>query len=110
MPNEYGSATPYTGATLDQIHESIGIPQFTGASGETWYFVFNGIIFQGGILEVPIGGDTFNFPAPFTLQVLGVFLQPMANHEFSVSATTLDTFTISHTGTLHNCYWFAIGV
>jgi len=107
---QWNSAPAFTGASLDSLRESIGIPQFSGTSGEAWAFVFNGMIFQGGLVEVPVTSGTFDFPAPFTQQVLGVFLQPMSNHEFSVSAATLNDFTISHTGGIHNCYWFAVGV
>ncbi len=110
MTSGYNSAQPYGTVDIKGLQEAIGTPQFSGTAGETWAFVFNGMIFQGGIVEVPVGSAIFDFPAPFTQQVLGVFLQPMANHEFSVSATTLNDFTISHTGGIHNCYWFAVGV
>ena len=106
----WNSAPAYGNPSLIDLRESIGIPQFSGANGETWAFVFNGLIFQGGLVAVPITSGTFDFPAPFTQQVLGIFLQPLANHSFSVSATTLNDFTISHTGGAHDCYWFAIGV
>ena len=107
---QWNSAPPYIGGTLDNLREAIGVPQFSGTNSDQWAFVFNGMVFQGGLVEVPVTSGTFDFPAPFTQQVLGVFLQPMSNHEFSVSAATLNDFTISHTGGIHNCYWFAVGV
>ena len=106
----WNSAPAYGNPSLTDLREAVGVPQFSGTNSDQWAFVFNGMIFQGGIVEVPVGGATYAFPAPFTLQVLGVFLQPLANHEFSVSATTLNDFTISHTGGIHECYWFAVGV
>lgn len=108
--SSWNSAPPYTGATLDALRESIGVPQFSGTSGENWAFVFNGMIFQGGMVEVPVGSLTVDFHAPFTQQVLGIFIQPQANHTFSVTTVTLNTFDISHTGGIHDCYWFAVGV
>lgn len=106
----WNSASTQNASTLRDIRESIGIPQFSGAAGENWAFVFNGLIFQGGMVNVPVGSGTFDFPAPYTQQLLGIFLQPTANHAFSVSATTLSDFTISHTGGVHDCYWIAVGV
>lgn len=109
MP-EWNSSPPYTGATLDALRESIGVPQFSGSASENWAFVFNGLIFQGGKISVPAGSTAFDFPAPLTQQVLGVFLQTTAAATVYVSATTLSTFTVTHAGATHNVYWWAIGV
>lgn len=109
--SQWNSAPPYTGATLDSLRESIGIPQFSGASGTDWYFVFNGMIIQGGVLTLPAAATTFPFVTAFTQQVLGVFIQPHAKGQTpGVTATTLNTFTVDHSGATHDAYWFAIGV
>jgi len=107
---EWNSSLPYTDATLDALRESIGVPQFSGATSENWAFVFNGMIFQGGKISVPAGATAFDFPAPLTQQVLGVFLQTTVAATVYVSATTLNTFTVTHAGATHDVYWWAIGV
>lgn len=108
----WNSAGAFSRSSVEDLRETIGIPQFSGASGENWAFVFNGMIFQGGIVSVPSAVATvFDFHAPFTLQVLGVFMQPTVSGTApGVSATTLNTFTVDHTGIVHDCYWWAIGV
>ena len=110
--NEYGSASPYTGATLDQLHESLGIPQFSGASGTDWYLVFNGMIIQGGTVSVPAAATTtIPFVTAFGQQVLGVFLQEQSvATPMTVPAKTLSTFDVNNTGVLRSIYWWAIGV
>ena len=105
------SSAPFTRASFDDLRETIGIPQFSGAAGENWAFVFNGMIFQGGTINVPNAITAFPFNTAFTQQVLGVFLQTTVKGQVpGVSATALDTFTVDHTGTVHDAYWFAIGV
>lgn len=107
----WNSAGAYSKSSVDDLRETIGIPQFSGTNSENWAFVFNGMIFQGGVIEVPSAITAFDFHAPLTLQVLGVFLQPITSSVSpGVTATTLNTFTVDHTGVTHNCYWWAIGV
>lgn len=107
----WNSAPTFTKLTLDDLRESVGIPQFSGTNSENWAFVFNGLIFQGGVITVPSAATVFGFHAPLTQQVLGVFIQPKVKGATpGVSATTLDTFTVDHTGASHDCYWWAIGV
>lgn len=108
--SEWNSAPAFTGARLDDLREALGTPQFSGASGTDWYLVFNGMIIQGGQIEVVAGTTAIPFITAFSLQVLGVFLQPIAQHSPAVSATTLSTFDVNHTGATHTCYWWAIGV
>ena len=107
----WNSAPAYGSSTLVDLREAVGVPQFSGTSGEKWAFVFNGLIFQGGIITVPSATTVFDFHAPLTQQVLGVFIQPMDNGVSpGVVATTLDTFSVEHIGASHDCYWWAIGV
>lgn len=108
--SSWNSAPAYTGASLDSLRESIGIPQFSGTNGDEWAFVFNGLIFQGGKISVAAGSTAYNLPAPFTQQLLGVFLQPTIAPAAYVSATTLSTFTVTHAGATHDVYWWALGV
>lgn len=108
--SEWNSAAAFTGASLDGLREAIGTPQFSGASGTDWYLVFNGLIIQGGQIEVTAGTVTVPLVTAFSLQVLGVFLQSHAQHSPAVSTTTLSTFDVNHIGATHNAYWWAIGV
>ena len=107
----WNSAPAYGTGSLTDVRESIGVPQFSGTNSEQWAFIFNGLIFQGGIITVPSATTVFLFHAPLTQQVLGVFIQPIIKGATpGVSATTLDTFTVDYTGASHDCYWWAIGV
>lgn len=106
----WNSAGAFSKSSVEDLRETIGIPQFSGTSSEQWAFVFNGLIFQGGVISVVAGTVAHDFPAPLTQQVLGVFLQPTAKLSPAVSATSLSTFTVDHTGATHDCYWWAIGV
>lgn len=111
MPNDYGSTAPYTGATLDQLHESIGIPQFLGAASTDWFLVFNGLLIQGGLLAAQPAASTVNpFVTAFSQQVLGVFMTcSVGGNTYAVTATSLSTFTSEHTGAAQDMYWWAIG-
>lgn len=108
---QYNSTAPFTGSTQDDLRDAIGIPQFSGTAGTDWYLVFNGLIIQGGIVELPAASTAFPFVTAFTQQVLGVFLQPVtAGQTPAVISTTLSGFTTNHSGATHSCYWWAIGV
>lgn len=108
---QWNSAPPYTGASLDSLRESIGVPQFSGAAGTDWYFVFNGMVIQGGTITLPGAATVFPFVTAFTQQVLGVFIMPKDKGKSpGITATTLSTFTVDHSGTTHDAYWLAIGV
>lgn len=106
----WNSAPAYGKSSLLDLREAVGVPQFSGTNSEQWAFVFNGMIFQGGVISVAAGVVAYDFPAPLTQQVLGVFLQPTAKLSPAVSTTDLNTFTVDHTGATHDCYWWAIGV
>lgn len=106
----WNSAPAFTGASLDSLRESIGVPQFSGAAGERWAFVFNGMIFQGGTITVPGAVTAFDYPAPFTQQVLGIFLQPQTKGHSPGITSTLSQFTVDHSGASDSMYWFAVGV
>lgn len=109
--SEWNSAPPYTGASLDALRETVGIPQFSGTAGENWYFVFNGLIIQGGTITIPSAVTVFPFVTGFTQQVLGVWIQPHTKgQDPGVTTTTLSSFTVDHSGSSHDAYWFAIGV
>lgn len=110
MSENWGSAPPFASSNLSELRETIGIPQFSGAASTDWFMVFNGMLFQGGVITVPGGVTAFPFVTAFGKQVLGVFIQPFAKHAPGVSATTLSTFTVDHTGAAHDAYWWAIGV
>lgn len=112
MPNDYGSAVPYTDATLDQLHKSFGIPQFSGTASTDWFLVFNGLLIQGGLLAAQPAASTANpFVTVFSQQVLGVFMTPSIGRcTYAVTATSLSTFTSEHTGAAQDMYWWAIGV
>lgn len=107
----WNSAPGFGASSLSDLREAVGVPQFSGTAGENWAFVFNGLIFQGGIISVATGAVAYDFHAPMTLQVLGVFLQPvLKGADPAISTTDLNTFTVDYTGTTHDCYWWAIGV
>lgn len=109
--NSWGSSPPYTGATLDTLHEALGIPQFSGVNGTDWYLPFNGLIIQGGQVIVPAGATTFPFVTAFQQQVLGVFLQSQtAGLASQVTANALANFTVTHAGADCTHFWWAIGV
>lgn len=109
--SEWNNAPPYTGASLDQLHESLGIPQFSGSASTDWYLVFNGLVIQGGQITIPAGSTSFPFVTAFPQQVLGVFLQTTSGTPASaVTATTLSTFEVTYAGADHVSYWWAIGV
>lgn len=106
----WNSAPSFDRSSLSDLREAVGVPQFSGAAGENWAFVFNGLIFQGGTISVPAAITVFDFHAPFTQQVLGMFIQPQTRGHAPGVTTTLDTFTVDHSGSTDDCYWFAIGV
>jgi len=109
--SQYNSAVPFGTASAADLQEAMGIPQFSGASGTDWYFVLNGLIVQGGYIELPAASTAFPFITAFTQQVLGVFLQPTTIGQTpAVISTTLSEFTTNHGGVIHDCYWWAIGV
>ena len=109
--SSWNSAAPYTGATLDNLHQSLGTPQFSGTAAENWYTVLNGLIIQGGTIEITNGTHSHDFITAFTQQVLGIFLQPHsgAGHADCV-ATSLSAFNVINAGGTRNAYWVAIGV
>lgn len=109
--SERNSAIPFSGASKEDISESLGIPQFSGAASTDWYLVFNGLIIQGGTIELPAASTVFPFVTGFTQQVLGVFLQSATIGQTpAVISTTLADFTVNHGGATHTAYWWAIGV
>lgn len=112
MPvNSWGSAPAYTGATLDGIHEALGVPQFSGGTGTDWFLVFNGLLIQGGLITSPAGATVFPFVTAYPQQVLGIFLQSRtAGLQSQVTANTLADFTVTHAGANCDHFWWAIGV
>ena len=82
---------------LGEVQEAIGITKYSTEDETIWPQLIGGLLFQGG--RVSVAGRV-NFQAPYTQQVLGVFV-----NNGNASAVDLEGFTIS-TGN----YWFAVGV
>ena len=110
MSGSWGSVGTYGETNVNELQQSIGIPQFSGAAGTDWYLIFNGLLIQGGTISVVAGVNVQPFVTAFPQQVLGVFLQPTAQLSPAVSAISLADFTTDHIGATHDCYWWAIGV
>jgi hypothetical protein len=111
MIGGYNSALPYTEAGAKDLQQSLGTPQFSGATSENWDLVFNGMIIQGGKITIPATSPTtFQFSVPFTQQVLGVFVQRASVLSAGAEAANLAEFTITSPGAAGNAYWWAIGV
>jgi hypothetical protein len=106
----WNNAGTYSASSIEDLRETIGIPQFSGATSENWAFVFNGLIFQGGTITVPGAVTVFDFHAPFTQQVLGIFIQPQTKGHAPGVVVDLNTFTVDHSGSTDEMYWYAIGV
>lgn len=114
--SEYNSALGYaSNPTIQEIQDSLGIPQFSGTAGENWFIVLNGLIIQGGLVEISGAGaqPATSFNTAFTQQVLGIFLQGVggAYGPYSVGTITLSTFVITNgAANTGSAYWWAIGV
>ena len=109
--SQYNSSVPFGVATASDLQEALGIPQFSGSASTDWYLVFNGLIIQGGYIELPAASTAFPFVTAFTQQVLGVFIQSeLKGQTPGVVSTTLTGFTVDHSGAIHDAYWWAIGV
>lgn len=109
--SERNSALPFISALTGDLQDAFGIPQFPGSVGTDWYTVFNGLIIQGGYISLPGASTIYPFVTAFPKQVLGVFIQPeLKGQSPGVTSTTLSTFTVDHTGAVHDAYWWAIGV
>ncbi len=107
------SIHPYSKARLEDLQEAIGITQFPGEF--TWFQVIGGLIIQGGYESFTSASvRTVNFPAPFSMQVLGVFISPESAsngpHGNMTLVRNLNSFQINHHGPNANYFWWAIGV
>lgn len=107
----WNSALPLVGATVNELEDGLGLPQFQGQ--DSFYFVQNGLIIQGGkLVGLPTGPSDVPFPAPFEQQILTIQLTRLdtANHVHVNSAgTTLSSMQVHITGGPADIYWFAIG-
>lgn len=115
MANEWSSVPGYGETDLNQLQQAAGITQFSGANG--WYQLINGILVQGGIVNVGAGATaTFPFQVAITSQLLGVFLQAQnaaagsGYGSIDIATTNLQQFTIVNTGVAKDFFWLAIGV
>lgn len=109
--SQQNSLPPFTGATLQDLLDTLGVTQFTGAT--EWFQVIGGLIIQGGFVAAHSSTATVTFATAFPKQILTVIVQPAnsAPTNFYVDAVTLEDFVISHGGGgTHDYYWFAIGV
>lgn len=108
----FNSALGFYTKNPEDLREAMGIPRFTGASGTDWDFTFNGLVFQGGLATIANPSSTIDFHAPFSQQVLGVFLEPVtATGPVKLSgAPSLTQFSASNSGSSGTVYWFALGV
>ena len=73
---------PFAGATVRDVHESIGVSQLSAGGDENaWYQTIGGLLIQGGrVNDVPGAGSVIvNFNAAYPKKVLGVWLQLIAN-------------------------------
>jgi hypothetical protein len=104
------SILPFVRGTPEEIANSLGITQFSGASN--WFQIIGGITVQGGLLILSSVPQTILLNAPYEKQVLGIFIQhvgPTAQPA-DIDNITLSQFNIS-TGTIGEIYyWFSVGL
>ena len=81
----------------NSLREALGVTQFSSTVPESWYHIFNGLVFQGGL---SLGAGVIQLPAPYEQQNLGVWL-----NGGTTSGYTLFSFVSSGAG-----HWFSIGV
>lgn len=107
----WNSALPLAGATINELEDGLGLPQFQGQ--DSFYFVQNGLIIQGGKLaSLAIGNHLLALPAPFTQQILSIQLTEIGGTGFirvNPATTTLDTIGLTVSVGATESYWFAIG-
>jgi hypothetical protein len=114
----WNSIPSYGETNLQELQDAIGITKFSGTASTSWAQVIGGVIIQGGFEEaIPVDTNrAVAFPAPFTLQVLGIFTQAIFNpggaQEASglVNNVTLNGFNLGNDATQKDFYWWAIGV
>lgn len=111
------AAVVFRGATLQDIIEAIGIPQFLpDGTGMTW--IINGVIIQANISPSVAGASLsaeIPFNAGFTKQVLLLLAVPIGTSAAAggceVSVTNLNTFKIANKAAgAKTFYWLALGV
>ncbi len=110
------NSVPGYGATdLRALQEAAGVTQFPSAT--CWYQLINGILVQGGAVNVGAGVDaTFQYNIAIPTQLLGVFVQAQnaavgsGYGSIDIATTNLQQFTVVNTGLAKDFFWFAIGV
>lgn len=117
MTSNINSVTPLNIASLKDIHESLGVTQYTSLTN--WYQTIAGLIIQGGkIIAAPADANTaVSFNVGFNKQVLGIFVQSLyqpagAGNENTgmVHPTfTLSTWTLVNDGVVKDFFWWAVG-
>lgn len=82
---------------ISQVQEALGITKFDTEDESRWAQILGGLIIQGGLT---VQSGEVEFHAPYTKQVLGVFV-----NDGEATAVSLTGFTSSAGN-----YWFAIGI
>jgi hypothetical protein len=92
--------------------DALGTPQFQGAN--SFYFVQNGLIVQGGLATFGSSGThNIPLPAPLEKQILTIQLtrRDVSGHvHVENTGTTLSNLRIHLTGGGGSVYWLVIGV
>jgi len=108
----WNSTIPYNSPSLQELADTVGITQFQGT--DSWFQVLGGLILQGGKVDIPDPADvSITFPAPYSKQVLGIFIEEIdgVGSVYTVVQTfNLTGFTIRHNHSGYSAFWFAIGV
>ena len=122
MSNQ-NSITPFSGANIKDVHESLGITIQPIGDAQTWYQIIGGLIFQGGKTDDIVGDTavTIQFNPAFPKQVLyintckvaPVTLNPSNNAGAQVDNVTLTQFDLVNDNagleSENPFYWIAIG-
>ena len=111
MSSNINSVQPYSGASLSEASESIGITQFPSLT--SWYQIIGGLQVQGGFETLAgAGANVVPFSAPYEKQVLGIFIQVIgaAENGAFISAVGLNQFTLNNGAGARTYYWWAVGV
>lgn len=113
MSGNTNAVTPFTGATLAELNDALGITQFP--SETNWYQTVGGILIQGGFVDNVGSGATVAVPfnVGYPTQVLSVFVQGIGTSVlgWSVNNVTTAGFDLVNAAVANrDFYWWAIGV
>lgn len=117
--SNFNAIPPFSGATVRDLHEAVGITQQPVGNADTWSQMIGGLLFQGGISPIIAANTatTINFFPAFSKKVLGIFLQTQGNvfaaapiRNDYVNLLSLSQFQIFNDyGSDSLFYWWAIG-